>query len=830
LCLSLVAPAYARATITSVFDQAGSPVPCSVQSSGVRLCDETAFAPPRPRSTVKAFDGAPIDVRVAFPKTSATGPDGPYPLMMVFHRYGGSKLPLQSLTGWLARGYATLSMTERGFGESCGTQAARDADSAGCANGYIRLMDTRYEVRDAQELVGWLVDQGLVDPSRIGATGRSYGAAKALALAALRDRKMLPDGTLVPWTSPGGKGITLAAAAPATTWSDLMASLVPNGSTLDYVADAPYTGPTGVLKESWENALYAIGLSFFYAPAGEDPSADVAGWHDLLRAGEPYDQAGNGAPLPAVAALRNELTRYHSAYYLDDSHPPAPLLLAAGWTDDLFPADEAIRFYNRTRTRHPDAPISLFLADIGHARAQNKQRDAALMGASQLAWMDYYMKGVGPPPFQGVETMTQTCPSTSASAGPYFAGNWGDAAPGQVAVDDPSTIPISPSAGSPSVAAAFDPISGGGACATAPATDQPGTATYRSAPVPNGGFALLGSATVVADITSRGSTSQIAARLLDVDPANNTETLVARGLWRPATGTSPVQQAFQLHPGGYQFVGGHVVKLELLPNDNPSYGRVSNGQSEVMVSNLHFRLPVLEAPGSLGGLVLGQAVPFVPPGYARARDFAPAPYARPAEAKVVFASLVPAFRQCTAPDAAHGPPLAFDACRRPAQASSTVTIGTPDSNGKSQSSIGSAELRAIPDDPSTPAAESDVRIAVGITDVRRQDDLSPYAGELEARLSLRITDRANGSGPDAATVTDTRLHAALACVATADPSQGSSCSAKTSANALAPGSAQAGRRAVWELGTIEVYDGGPDGLASTTSDNALFMRQGVFVP
>ena len=42
----------------------------------------------------------------------------------------------------------------------------------------------------------------------------------------------------------------------------------------------------------------------------------------------------------------------------------------------------------------------------------------------------------------------------------------------------------------------------------------------------------MGSPTIVADINSPGPTSQLAARLLDVDPDGN-ETLVARGLYRP---------------------------------------------------------------------------------------------------------------------------------------------------------------------------------------------------------------------------------------------------------------------------------------------------------
>ena len=40
---------------------------------------------------------------------------------------------------------------------------------------------------------------------------------------------------------------------------------------------------------------------------------------------------------------------------------------------------------------------------------------------------------------------------------------------------------------------------------------------------------------------------------------------------------------------------------------------------------------------------------------------------------------------------------------------------------------------------------------------------------------------------------------------------------------------QQGKRAVWQLGQIQVLDGGPDGAAAT-ADNSLFAVQGVFVP
>jgi hypothetical protein len=129
----------------------------------------------------------------------------------------------------------------------------------------------------------------------------------------------------------------------------------------------------------------------------------------------------------------------------------------------------------------------------------------------------------------------------------------------------------------------------------------------------------------------------------------------------------------------------------------------------------------------------------------------------------------------------------------------------------------------------TPAAEADVQIAVSLTDLRRAGTLADYTGELEGRIVLRITDRASGgAGNEAATVVDTPLHATLACTPTAPANEGASCAALTSANALIPGSVQGGKRAVWEVGTVEVYDGGTDERAATTTDNRLLARQGVY--
>jgi Acetyl xylan esterase (AXE1) len=603
---TLAFPHGAEAAVTSVF---GGDVSCATQPDGTRFCGSSS-----PRSTTETFDGVPIDVNLGLPRAPTTGPDGPYPLVMLFHGYGGSKAGLAGMQRWLDHGYATFSMTERGFNQSCGTATARAADPSGCAKGWIRLMDTRYEVRDAQFLAGRLVDEGLVQPTRIAATGGSYGGGKSMALAALSDRVMLPNGSLAPWTSPKGTPMRLAAAAPIIPWTDLAYSLVPNGSTLDYVADAPYRGRVGVQKQSLVNGLYLIGCALnFCAPPGADPDADLTSWKNRLDAGEPYD----GDPL--VTDVLDEVTSHHSSYYIDHSRPPAPLLIANGFTDDLFPADEALRYYNRTTTLYPGASISLFFADIGHPRAQGKPDAQARLDALVDVLFAHYLKGTAPRPASGVEAFTQTCPAGAPSGGPYRAANWDGIAPGEIRVHSGEPQTISASGGDAAVAQAFNPVGGGGACARAAGADEQGTANYRVHAAPAGGYTLLGSSTVIAHFKLPGANSQVAARLVDVAP-DGQKTLVARGLWRPKVSSHPIRQAFQLHANGWHFAQGHVAKLELLADD-ASYGRASNDQQDVRVHNLELRLPVRQPPGSLGGLVKAPAAEYVPDGYTLARGF-----------------------------------------------------------------------------------------------------------------------------------------------------------------------------------------------------------------
>ena len=94
---------------------------------------------------------------------------------------------------------------------------------------------------------------------------------------------------------------------------------------------------------------------------------------------------------------------------------------------------------------------------------------------------------------------------------------------------------------------------------------------------------------------------------------------------------------------------------------------------------------------------------------------------------------------------------------------------------------------------------------------------------------VRITDRDNGAGSGAGTVSDFTYAFTVPCSATAG-NAGSTCSTTTTADSLVPGTIKEGKRAIWQIGQVAVLDGGADGLASTSGGNTLFARQGIFVP
>jgi hypothetical protein len=354
----------------------------------------------------------------------------------------------------------------------------------------------------------------------------------------------------------------------------------------------------GVFKTSFMNGIAAaaqfatgpgqpVGQPFvpgrpmgYLAPPGLDPDSDVIGWVARADRGEPYDDADAQA---TVARLE----RYHSPYTIDSSVAPPPLFIGSGFTDDLFPVDEALRFANRTRRQHPGTPVSLMFGDFGHQRAANKPADRERLLRAIRTWMDHWLRGAGPRPPTGVLATTQTCPRLAASEGPFRARTFGRLARRTVRFRSDVVQTVASTGGDPQVALAVDPVAGGGdACATTGTDVAPGTAIYTLPP--SAGWLMLGAPIVRARLAVSGQAAQIAARLWDVAPGGKSQTLVARGTYRPIGDGST--EAFRLHANGWRFGAGHVPKLELLGADAP-YTRISNGVFTVSVKSLDLRVP-----------------------------------------------------------------------------------------------------------------------------------------------------------------------------------------------------------------------------------------------
>jgi hypothetical protein len=214
---------------------------------------------------------------------------------------------------------------------------------------------------------------------------------------------------------------------------------------------------------------------------------------------------------------------------------------------------------------------------------------------------------------------------------------------------------------------------------------------------------------------------------------------------------------------------------------------------------------------------------------ARRRDVVGFP--RPKGATPLRASLVPAFKSCASPgNRVHGPSLAFASCTPPVQASSVLTIGSPDANSTPANFVGSLRWTVIVGNANTEANEADVKLTVGLSDVRNTTSLTDYTGNLTAQADMQITDMSNApEAPEPGTMQSIKYQAPVSCVATGSTSVGSNCAVDTTANALVPGTVLEGRRTIWQFGQMEIKDPGPDTILGN-GDDTIFLRQGVFVP
>jgi dienelactone hydrolase len=792
-----------------------------------------------------------LDVDISIPTLPA--PSGGYPVIAMMHGCcSGSKTSWEATSfdaggelwhysnAWFAsRGYLVVNYTARGF-----VNGTNNGDKG--STGQTQLDSRRYEINDFQSLVGQIADDPFfdVDPQKVVVTGGSYGGG--FSWMAFTDPK---------WTSPDGVDMQLAAAAPKYGWTDLVDSLVHSGrhsqdpNQLPAFDGSNSTSPIGFPKQSIVAALYASGKTGI--PPGSahttfPPSVDDA--MGCLQSSDPFET--NPLCANALATTLPEFIDDRSAYYQNDffakvaSDPTyrTPVFGAGTLTDPLFPPVEHLRMANRLQSIVPNYPIQQYFGDYNHF-VQNKPKEWGDMCGSDHhvcnfsdypggdvnatptdlfrtgvttrlnRFVDHYAQPPGnpsaPQPNFDVTASLQICPQNAGGQaadepGPTFtADSFPALTSGTLQVDMDGAQTTVNDASPNNHATNSDPVgnfaAAGGKCPVETQPAGPGVAVYDGEEL-NDEYTMIGATSVTISYSATTAQGlQLNSRLYDVLP-NGTALMVDRGVRRVTSATGPV--TYELHGNGWRFPPGHKIRIEIAQDDGP-YIKPSNVPSSATITHVTLRMPVREET----------------------------PYARPRGATPLRVPLVPAYKPCTGiPTSQHGQPLVFGSCTLPQLRSNRLTFGTPDANGKGAKSSGYVRYHAVPGDSSAPPNEADIQIAFELTDVRRKSDLSDYTGDVLLNQTLRLTDRHSGPGDnEPATVVASDFPIFPHCTATGDTTVGSTCQIATTANALVPGSVTEGRRSIWELGAIQVFDGGPDDDPAS-SPNDVFATEGVFVP
>lgn len=548
--------------------------------------------------SVTSFDGVvKLDADVTLPGRGK----GPFPLVVMNHGLGGSKTSLESATIageggtfhfnnlWFAsRGYAVLNYTARGFhDDECLDHAVQSEDgrdtyatSPACLP---QLDHVDYEAADTQYLVGRLVDGTLlsakgvkVKPKKIGVVGVSYGAGQTWQLT--RRSK---------WLSPKGTPVKVAAAVPVIGWTDLADALMPNGvfhedmqppATLEErLAERP-----GVLKRSYVDAFY-----FLLENASSTPFSlpgYLQAWYERAKEGPPYEDA------TSLHFLRSVLEN-RSALYIDKVGGRTPTLAINGWTDEIFPAMQALQMFSKLKAEDPSYPISVYLGDWGHPKAQSPLSDTKRQAKLANKWLDWYLKGTGrTAPGSWVRSSETLCTAAGAQTDSVIRGNdLADIQGSSLSLSLQIDGVLDTEVRDPH-AALLDPVTQNGTRNACRSTDTAVTPGNLAAEIPvPAGATMLGLPTVSLLVEPSADDMYVAFRLWDV-VSETQQVLVDRGVFRlGAAGEQSLVTA--MNGNHYEFLAGHSIKLELTANDGPTFSFPST-PGTIGISNVQMTVPL----------------------------------------------------------------------------------------------------------------------------------------------------------------------------------------------------------------------------------------------
>jgi ABC-2 type transport system ATP-binding protein len=481
------------------------------------------WQPGRNDYRITMADGTVIDATMVVP--AGTAQDARLPAVVVIHGYGGSK-DVGSATDAARRGYVGFAYSTRGFGQSTGQM-----DVAGPRS-----------LQDLKDLVVWLKQNGPVDAAHVGVFGCSYGGGHALQLATMPDAGV-------------------ATVVPCVPWSDLEQALRPNHAfKLSYTAGFYATGD-GLVQSGCQPMCLSVG--------GVD-----LGRRALYDTYDPQVHLGFASMLTGIGqGSAEQFFRERSAVY-NVQNIRIPVFIVQGLSDDLFPASQALPFFDLI----PTPEKKLYLGFVGHPRASGSGPEADYVRAEAYQWFDHFLKGIGPDPvdpahpievgqqpWTGATLHLARWPAPAdaqrfALNGDGSLGSAGPAALGAVANDGIAGLqddPVLP------VVASVPPEVPDGTAAD--------TLTFDTAPLA-GDTELLGTPRADLQLTSTGTEYQVAAKVFDVAPDGSAQ-LVTRGIWDVPDNVPGIAQHvfFDLQPYRHTFPAGHRVEVRIAASDAPAY-------------------------------------------------------------------------------------------------------------------------------------------------------------------------------------------------------------------------------------------------------------------
>lgn len=547
---------------TGLFTGEGTEKPglsCSGSSGLARRCSGLLAS---------GVDGTLLDAALEIPHGQ-----GPHPLVVLLHGWGGSKGSSEDIAGMLLdEGYAVLRYSARGFGRSWGQ---------------VNLADLHVELEDLRSLIGQVVDRPgfRLDPGAVAVTGASYGGGQAW-LAALEPS----------FDSPLGAPVRIRTVVPIVPWTDLLYSLLPNGRPRHSLA------PAGGLKLSYANALYFSGLR--HSPQRPYPNYPdyLVAWHAWMNAVEP-----SGAD-PVYRQIADGLAGYRSVWWQQDfwrsvAAGGVPVFLVQGFTDDLFPLPEATRMLEALQVAAPGYPVAAYLGDLGHPRASNKPAEVAYALGLVRNWLAYHLKGEGPIPAYAIHAaITRPREQPFDPADVIVSPSYEALATGMHAREfDGSSVLVNPVT-DPRNGFFWDPLVMEAARELEPYPEPPPTSEVVETSLAafevhvgelTGGAPLLiaGQPEVSFRAAPVGSRVQLNVRILDVAPDGKME-LVTRGTYTlevdPAP--EPVEVTVVTYGNLWRAAADHRLRVEITNVDAP-YLTPSRIPSATRISDVRLVVP-----------------------------------------------------------------------------------------------------------------------------------------------------------------------------------------------------------------------------------------------